>query len=98
MRLPPFQRHSDTSRQAAIAIIEHTSTLRARTYRFIKSRGTHGATDEEIITASGMAPNTIRPRRVELSQPYKDQPPLVEDSRRRRNTSSGRLAIVWVAL
>lgn len=63
---------------------------------FIASRGSMGATDEEIIEAVlplGFAVNTIRPRRVELVRAG-----VVRNSGRERETRSGRDAIVWVAV
>jgi hypothetical protein len=48
-------------------------------------------TDEEITTRTGLAPNSVRPRRVELVARG-----LVKDSGMRRPTVSGRQATVWV--
>jgi len=33
---------------------------------FLRARGDHGATDEEIATGLAMNPSTARPRRIEL--------------------------------
>ena len=74
--------------------MEHATTLRARVYRFIRAIGEQGVTDEELIRASKMAANTIRPRRIELTQ---FMPPLVVDSGKTRPTRSGRQATVWTA-
>lgn len=89
---PPAQRHSDTSRAAAEDIKPKAETLRARVYWFIQSRGTVGATDDEVQRHLPMDPSTQRPRRVELVNAG-----LVVDSGRRRPTASGKQAAVWVA-
>lgn len=53
--------------------------------------GERGRTDEELQNQLGLNPSTQRPRRVELVEGG-----WVEDSKRRRNTKSGRDAVVWV--
>lgn len=53
----------------------------------------NGATDEEIIRCVGYSPNTVRPRRVELTHQG-----LLYDSGQRRKTASGKPAIVWKAV
>jgi hypothetical protein len=57
-----------------------------------------GLTDQEIATTLGMAENSVRPRRLELSDPPRGLPRLIVDSGRRRQTSAGRQAVVWVAI
>lgn len=89
---PPAQRHSPTSRAAAESIKPSTGTLRLRVLAYIRSAGAHGATDEELIDALGMAPSTARPRRIECVSAG-----WVHDSGRTRPTRSGRQATVWVA-
>lgn len=88
---PPAQAHSETSRQAAVAIAPTSGTLRAKVLAFIQTRGAAGATDEEIATALGLNPSTARPRRIELVRGG-----FIE-KRGTRKTSSGRAADVWVA-
>jgi hypothetical protein len=90
--LPPFQSHSDTSREAAVSIIGRADTLRRQVYEAIFRAGPHGMTDEELQIDLAMNPSTERPRRVELVEGK-----AVKDSQRRRHTSSGRLAVVWIA-
>jgi len=51
-----------------------------------------GLTDEGITKATGIAPNSERPARVQL---LKDG--WVMDSGRRRQVASGRTAVVWAA-
>jgi hypothetical protein len=91
--LPPFVRESETSREAAIAIAPNASAIREQVYAFIAKAGSLGTTDEEIQERMALAPNTARPRRVELVTAGR-----VRDSGRRRNTRSGRQAVVWVAV
>jgi len=90
--LPPFVRASETSRQAAEAVAGRTEGMRAAVLRFLRERGERGATDEEILDALALEPNTGRPRRVELVA-SKD----VADSGRTRKTRSGRSATIWIA-
>ena len=93
MKFPqlPFQRHSDTSREAAESMTEVAPNLRERVYRAIKSSPA-GLTAEEACTLTGIKGDTLRPRIVEL----------VGQNRIRvagkRPTKSGRKADVWVAL
>lgn len=89
--LGPFQAHSDTSRAAAIANYPRTGTQRGRVLAAIAA-SEDGLTDEEITARTGIASSSERPRRVELVQAE-----LVIDSGRRRPTSTGSLAVVWVA-
>jgi hypothetical protein len=87
-----YQRHSDTSVHAALSVEPNANTLRAEVYSFIVRSGPHGATDEEICEALHMGGSTERPRRVELMDGG-----FVRDSTNRRNTRSGRYAVVWIA-
>jgi len=89
---PPHQKHSDTSTGAADQLPEERRrTLRARVMAKIAASGDDGATDEEIQIAFEMEGNTERPRRRELQLGG-----LIVDSGRRRLTTSGRQAVVWV--
>ena len=91
--LPPHQRHSDTSREAAIEKLSTAQIDRAKVYRYIKDRGVIGATDEEIQDGLGMDGNTERPRRRELQLAG-----LIEDSGSKMPTRKGRRAVVWVVV
>jgi hypothetical protein len=82
---------SETSKVAAQRIRGGANTLRQRVLTFIIERGSFGATDEEIQAGTGLKCQTETPRRRELVQLG-----LVVDSGRRRPTSSGRPATVWV--
>jgi hypothetical protein len=89
--IPPFIRHSDTSRRAAIELVGKEAKL-ALVRDWIRACDVTGCTDEEGYTALGMNPSTYRPRRIDLVDKYG----VVVDSGRRRLTASGRSAVVWV--
>lgn len=82
---------SDTSRAAAEAVAPSARSLRDLVERTIKAQGTHGATDDELLALTGLAPNTARPRRNELVDAGK-----VRGSGKHRATRSGCQAAVWV--
>jgi hypothetical protein len=82
-----------TSERAAAQIAEHTPTLRERVAAFIVSRGPEGATDEEAGLALRIRAQTLTPRRGELVKAGR-----VVDSGRRRRTTTGRTAAVWVVV
>ena len=90
---PKYQAHSDTSKAAAAEIETNARTLRATVYSFLKISGLYGATDEELQVALNMNPSTERPRRIELVELR-----LVKDGGKKRNTKSGRKAVVWLAI
>ena len=90
-KLPPHQRHSVTSKCAAVAIASDSATLRESVRRHLVWCGITGATDEEIQNALGMNPSTQRPRRIELVKRG-----VVVDSGTTRKTTSGRSATVWI--
>lgn len=86
----PHQRHSDTSRAAAKSAQGMATKLRGKVLDAIRSaRG--GLTDEEISSVTGINPNTVRPRRVEL-----ERLALIFRGGTRK-TRSGRQAVVWEA-
>ena len=66
--LPPFARHSETSRLAAIKKYNrHNSRIdREAIYWFVESMGEHGATRDEAEIALNIPGNTLRPRVKEL--------------------------------
>ncbi len=90
--VPPYQRHSVTSRAAAAEILPKAGTLRRLVYDYIFTAGEYGRTDEEAQVYLRLNPSTQRPRRIELVNAG-----LVRDSGRTRPTRSGRQATVWVA-
>lgn len=90
--LPAFQRHSDTSREAAIEVYWDVSRLQQAVLDCLRGWGDIGGTDEEIQTFLAMNPSTQRPRRIELVRKG-----LVVDSGMRRKTKAKKPATVWVA-
>lgn len=89
----PSQPHSPTSIGAAAAIRPEARNLKARVYECVAKAGVHGMTDQEMQRSLSMDPSTQRPRRIDLVHEGK-----VLDSGKRRDTSSGRKAVVWVTL
>lgn len=87
----PYQRHSETSRAAAVGIAPNAGTKRAFVLDYIALCGDYGATDEEMQLGIPMVQNTQRPRRVELVKMR-----LIKDSGRVRPTKGGYTAVVWV--
>ena len=83
---------SDTSAAAAELIEPTAGTLRHKVLSYLRKRCQAGATDEQMQLTLGMNPSTQRPRRIELVRAG-----LVWDSNRRRKTTSGRQAAVWVS-
>lgn len=81
-----------TSNAAAEAIEPRAEILRGRVLAYLRERGADGATDDEIQQALGLDGNTQRPRRYEL-----ERMDLVKKTERKRPTSSGRQAFVYVA-
>lgn len=88
----PYQSHSPTSKEAATEAKRRASALRRKVFEFIRSKGKHGATDDEIQVGLELEGSTQRPRRVELVNDSSVVP-----SGRYRQTRSGRKATVWVA-
>jgi hypothetical protein len=90
--LPPYV-DNDTSREAAMLVMESVHTKRQRVLEVITNRGKDGATDEELEEWTGFPANTCRPRRVELYMLGK-----VTHRGSYRLTRMGRRAKVWVAI
>ena len=90
VKVPPYQRHSQTSRAAAVAVAPKAPNLKEQVYAYIRGQGTKGATDLEGAAHFGMDGSTYRPRRVELV----DEGRVVAGWK--RETPSGREATVWV--
>jgi hypothetical protein len=89
---PPSVAHSETSRETARSLApETTAKAREAVREFLEKRGPFGATDEDMQRSLPMEANTQRPRRVELVAEG-----FVVDSGRRRSTTAGRSAVVWV--
>ena len=90
--MPPVRRNApETSRIAASRIAGHAGTLQAAVFAFLRERGAHGATDQEIQEALALPSNTQIPRRWELVRIG-----AVVKSGTKRKTRSKCPAIVWV--
>jgi hypothetical protein len=84
--VPPYQSHSETSMDAALSVVGKTKTLRETVYEALAQTP---MTDEQIAVRLNLAPNTARPRRVELSKAGR----IVEVGK--APTASGRSAVLW---
>ena len=89
----PYQRHSDTSKAAAVTAERTADIQRERVFRFISGRGDDGATDDEVQVGLGLSGNAQRPRRRELEDAGR-----VRKAGRKRPTQTGSPAEVWVAV
>jgi len=85
----PAVQSSPTSMDAADAMGSRLNTLQRSVVAFLRARGDHGATDEEIATGLAMNPSTARPRRIELVRRG-----LVVEAGTRK-AMSGRYATAW---
>lgn len=88
---PPYS-GGGTSEYAAESMRMIAGELRRRVYAYIRSKGSYGATDQEIQMGLSLDSNTARPRRWELCREGK-----IRRSGQTRKTVSGREADVWVA-
>jgi hypothetical protein len=91
--LPPFERGSETSHEAAMSLGGSARTMRERVYAYLATCGKSGCTDDELETALRMRHQTASARRRELvllGQVFK--------AGFRRRTSSGRSADVYSVL
>ena len=80
-----------TSDAAWASVVDSLAALQAKVYRALK-KARRPLTDEQLIELTGLAPNSVRPRRIELTQRG-----LVAPFGYRR-TKSGRKAITWVCV
>ena len=83
----------ETSQDAASSILPSADSLRGLVLAFLRGCGELGATDEEIQLGLAMNPSTQRPRRGELLKAG-----LIQASDRKRETRSGRRAVVWITV
>ena len=91
---PGYVDGSDTSQAAAHSMRRVSGQQRAAVLAFLRGRGSHGATDDEVEAALRLASSSERPRRRELEL---ETPPLVVRTLERRKTRRGRTAAVYVA-
>lgn len=86
----PAVQASRTSMQAADSLDGETlNAMQRSVVAFLKARGEHGATDEEMQAGIPMQPSTQRPRRIELVRRG-----LVVEAGTRK-AKSGRFATAW---
>ncbi len=85
------QNSSHSSIAAAENSPPHIGPLHSRVLAYLRNAEA-GATDEELMDGTNIAPNTLRPRRRELQIMGR-----VKDSGMTRPTKSGRKAVVWIA-
>jgi len=90
---PPYQRDSETSREAAEHIEPVAGTLRAQVRRFIERRGAWGATRDEICASLNLTIQSVTPRVNELLRDGH-----VIEPGQRRMTRAGRRAEVVIAV
>lgn len=88
---PGFVQASETSRAAAASMVPTAGTLCARVLAHIKSKGSVGATCDEIELAFDGRHQTISARVRELSLGGQ-----IQDRGGKRKTRSGRNAVVYV--
>lgn len=67
-KLGKFQKHSGTSRSAALDNYPRAGSQRLRVLALLLERPVTGATDDEIAIATHLPLNSVRPRRIELVQ------------------------------
>jgi hypothetical protein len=90
--MPPFQRKSATSREAAYAIAPHAPTQAERVYEYVLSCGSEGATREEIALALHIKESASTGRVAELMEQE-----LLAATGRKRPTVTGHNAYIVVA-
>lgn len=92
--LPQSPPHNgvDTSRAAADSMRPHAATLRQKVLEHIRHCGEDGSTCDEAELRLGMSHQTCSARFRELAQQG-----LIWDSGRRRETRTGRGAIVYLS-
>jgi predicted transcriptional regulator len=88
---PPAVAGSETSAAAAESLLGFVGTLREKVLRYVERCGEEGTTDDEIERALSLRHQTASARRREL-----EQMGLVRATGRKRKTSSGRYAQVYV--
>ena len=83
--------HPVTSHVAAARALPRSGTQRRTIYDLIAGRGLTGATDDEVADLTGIPPNSVRPRRVELWQQG-----LIARSGVTRENGHGNPCDVWI--
>jgi predicted transcriptional regulator len=88
--MPPYQRDSATSKQAALEIAPRAGTLRANVLAYLELAD-QGGTNDEIARALALKLQSVCPRVNELVKGG-----FLKDSGETRLSDSGRKAVVWV--
>ena len=88
----PGHRYVETSIAAADAIAPKLGRLQRMAEGAIRNAGEIGLTTDELEDLLGFQRWSLRPRTSELKRKG-----LICDSGRRRQNSTGKLAIVWIA-
>ena len=89
----PGHQDTDASKAAAESMVGTAATLRKKVYAVIYGSAGKGMTAEEVSSKLGLAgPHKTTPRISELRNKG-----MITDTGKRRENSSGRSAIVWVA-
>lgn len=86
----PASRDTDTSKEAAGAMLSRAGTIRAQVMNALDVRP---QTTDEVAEKLGLSVLAVRPRFSELRKTGK-----IEDSGQRRANGSGKKAIVWCML
>lgn len=91
--MTPGYTNDTTSLEAAQKVEPVVTSMRGKVLAFIRSRGTSGATPDEIADALNMLVVTARPRTTELARMG-----FVRDSHLRRRNCNGNNSIVYIAV
>ncbi|MBI4208559.1 MAG: hypothetical protein HY538_02485 [Deltaproteobacteria bacterium] len=84
--------HQETSKEAAESLRTYAKSLALKTLHYIQSQGSYGATCWDIEKNCRMRHQTASARIRDLVKQGR-----IRDSGMRRETESGRRAIVWLA-
>ena len=88
---PPYVKGSETSKDAAVSVEKAAPAMRAKVFGYVKAT-LRGATCDEVERMLSMSHQTCSARIRELFMRGD-----IEDSNIKRQTRSGRLAVVWKA-
>lgn len=90
---PPYQKKSETSREAADSVAGIAPSVREQVFECIKMAGRAGRTNSEIVADEGLLLQSVCGRVAELREAGR-----VRDSGEKRLTPTGRRATVWIAI
>lgn len=92
----PFNRGSDTSREAAEAIEPHVQRLERIVLAAVRATGAKGATCDEVEAETGLSHQTASARVNALKREGRPGGAVLFATGRKRRTRSGRQAEVYV--